>query len=90
MQTEGHPLGNPWYQEAKADRPGSLTKFRRWLWEKYKDLGSAQRQCVHDLADQVIAGEDIYLACVCVPLDCHCRLVKGLLEKIAVPARRYL
>lgn len=84
MKSKGHPLGNPFYREAKSDRAGCIRKFKKWLWEQYQIEGSAVRAEIEAIADLVMAGEQVNLGCVCKQPDkfvsCHCDEIKALVE----------
>ena len=86
MQSKGHPLGNPYYREAKRDRAGCIRKFKSWLWQQYQEGGEVRRE-IDAIADLVMQGEQVNLACCCKPLDCHCDEIKALLEKVVIPQR---
>lgn len=91
MQSKGHPLGNPWYKEAKKDRAGSIAKCKKHLWQQYQIEGSAVRREIEAIADLVMQGEQVNLACCCKQPDvfvaCHCDEIKNLLEKVVIPQR---
>jgi len=73
----GSPLGNPYYKEP---RETSIPKYRRWLWEKMQDPGSAQSEALQTLIRLYKQTGELTLLCWCAPKRCHAEVIKAALE----------
>ena len=79
-------LGNPFShkENTKAahkceSREESIAKYRDWLISKIESKDRKVCAELNRLYKIAIKG-DLYLSCWCYPLDCHCRIIKEVLE----------
>jgi hypothetical protein len=71
-------LGNPFVVGRDGSRQEVIGKYRRWLWARLQEPGSAQERELGRLVAQAVAGE-LELLCWCHALPCHAEVVRGLL-----------
>jgi hypothetical protein len=72
-------LGNPFVMKSESERMEVLAKYRRWLWERMKDPGSAQMKQLREILEIERREGDVLLGCWCSPKACHGDFVKKAL-----------
>ncbi len=83
----GTPLGNPWsYLDGTAakykvdTREEAVRRFNDWFSEQIDKGDGPVFKFIHELKDRIALGEQIKLACSCVPKLCHGDVVKATIE----------
>jgi uncharacterized protein DUF4326 len=83
----GTPLGNQWSHVSgtnaayKANtRDEAVSKFHDWLSSQIRQASGAAFEAIQQIKERVAAGEEIKLACSCVPQLCHGDVIKGSVE----------
>jgi hypothetical protein len=75
-------LGNPLVVGRDGSREEVIAKYRRWLWARLWEPGSAQERELRRLLAKAVEGK-LELLCWCHPLPCHAEVVRGALVWLA-------
>lgn len=75
-------LHNPFVIGKDGNREECLVKFRKYLWEKYKEKGDVYKELIRIVNILVLEKKDIDLVCWCFPEECHGNVIKKCLEWI--------
>ena len=91
----GTPLGNQWsHRNGTAathkvkSREEAVSRFNDWLSEQLENREGPVFKFIHDLKDRITRGQQLKLACSCVPELCHGDVVKATIE-LLVHNERY-
>ena len=82
----GSPLGNPFdwrgsklAQYKAKDRDDAIEKYEGWLEKQIEIKNKPVCDELNKIYKKVKVGEEINLVCFCVPLRCHCEVVKEVI-----------
>lgn len=77
----GSPLGNPYPITELDSRDRVCDLYESWLWEKARDVNSAQHKAIQELIYKNREGQKINLVCFCAPKRCHGNTIKRIVEQ---------
>src|SRR6266536_6228289 len=83
----GTPLGNQWSHTPGTaaahkveTREDAVSKFHEWLSSQIDKGEGPVFRAIQQIKERVAIGEQIKLACSCVPQLCHGDVIKGTIE----------
>ena len=83
----GTPLGNQWSHTPGTaaahkveTREDAVSKFHEWLSSQIDKGEGPVFRAIQQIKERVAIGEEIKLACSCVPQLCHGDVIKGTIE----------
>lgn len=80
-------FGNPFVLRNEEQRKSVIVRYRTYLTTKYKE-DERFRHALEDLANKVLAGQNLELVCYCAPRPCHGDIIKRAVELILAEAMK--
>jgi hypothetical protein len=80
-----NPLGNTFSITPERRREQVIELFRNDLELEIKRREGPRYRAVLEIAEHLLSGRDVYLACWCKPLPCHGDVIVEVVERLLKP-----
>lgn len=80
----GTVFGNPYRISSHATREDVINKYREYLLEHTNRRSGPLYEAIVKLVDRYRDGEDLYLECVCHPLECHGDIIAAVIDNLCL------
>ena len=76
------PLGNPWELKSEDDRDRVIAEYKIWIEDQLEKGNPRVMSALLEILNHHKEHGQVTLQCYCYPLNCHCNVIKDILEKL--------
>lgn len=78
------PLGNPYPMESEEDRDKVIADYIPWIEKQIENGNPRVLNEILRILNHYKKHGQVTLQCYCYPSNCHCNVIKDILEKLII------
>lgn len=78
------PLGNPYPMESEEDRDRVISEYKIWIENQLERGNQRIMNSLLEIVNHHKKHGHVNLQCYCYPSNCHCGVIRDILEKLII------